>query len=907
MIFVFTIPLAYAHPLIEKSDPASSSNTGAGTTQVIIHYSEAVELDFSYIKVYDSSGEQIDNKDTRYFEDDTALVVTTPPLQEGAYTVSTKVLSKIDGHLVPYSFVFGVGDVSLPEPEKPGIAESIFFPEAGARFPGLVGQVIVLGSVISSLLIWRTVPRKNSIKENLVEIQKFYHTKFSSITGIGLFLVFASNILMLAIQTIRLETAASNVLQTSFGTVWIIRMVLTVILLAVWFLMENKPPLSLKKQGVILGLSLALIGTTTAIGHGAANEDFSAVVIDYIHNLIASIWIGGIIFFGYILLPVFAKLDERKKELISLSMIPKFSSMIIITLGILLITGPTLLWILEDDLVPLSQSYYGQLIIAKIAIAAGMIAIGAYNQVKIQRSAEKTITSNIIAVHKKLKRSLKTEAMLGIALLGVVALLANSSLPTVDTPQAAAQKVSDGLHTTVFSENLRFEVSIEPFSSGANTVSVAALDSNGNPVEDLSNIEMKISNPQRNIVPFEIPLTKVESEDNPRYEGEATFGFSGKWNVEIEAQRTQQVNEGVSFIAFVKPHVSQLKTDITEYSLPESAAPLYPAYDGDNTIWISDTSESRLWKFLISEEQFTPYEFEGETTVFLQIDSSGKIWFTDTPQSKIGYFDPDMEEFTLIPLPVKSIPIALEIDLDDNIWIALVDQHMVLKYDQNTNQFEEYETPTNPSGPAALTRDADGNIWVAESQSGKIAVIDPQTGEIEEFMPEAPLAEPFAFFVDNVGNIWVSEHVGLRIVKFNPVLETFDGFNVTDPNSLPFGLASDKFDNIWIAQHTTDNLGVYDPHKNEFDEVAIPTKSSFTQFVTADKDGNIWFVEQRTNKIGKVVISESPQVGIAPEQRELELRYSEFVTPFISAGIIATSLFFVKSIRDKRRLDSVIE
>lgn len=906
MVFVCTVPLAYAHPLIVDSDPAASSNIAAGTTRVIIHYSEAVELDFSYIRVYDVNGEQIDNKDTSYFEDDTALVVTTPPLQDGVYTVSTQVLSKVDGHLVPYSFVFGVGDVSLPEPEKPGITESIYFPEAGVRFPGLVGQVIVLGSVISSLVVWRTIPRKKSIRENIVEMQKIYHSKFSSITGIGLFLVFASNVLMLAIQTIRLETAASNVLQTSFGTVWVVRMGITVILLAVWFLMENKPPLSLKKQVVILGLSLVLIGTTTAISHGAANEDYTAVIIDYIHNLIASIWIGSVIFFGYILLPVFTKLDDRKKELISLSMIPKFSSMIIIALGILLITGPTLLWLLEDEIIPLSQSYYGQLIIIKIVIAAGMIVIGFYNQVKIQRPAEKTANAEGVIVHKKLKRSLKTEAVLGIALLGVVALLTNSSLPTVETPEAAAQQTAVGLHTTAFSENLRFEISIEPFRSGANTVSIIALDANGNPIEDLNNIEMKISNPQRNIVPIEVPLTKIESENIPRYEGEATFGFSGKWNIEIEAQRTQEVNEGVSLTAFVKPHVFELKTDITEYSLPESAAPLYPAYDGDNTIWISDTSKPRLWKFLISEQEFTSYEFEGKTTVFLKIDKSGKVWFTDTPESKIGYFDPLTEEFTLISLPVKSIPIALETDLQDNIWIALVDQHMVLKYDQKTNTFEEYRTPTNPSGPAALVRDANGNIWIAESQSGKIAVINPRTGEIQEFMPQEPMAEPFAF-LDSDGDIWISEHTGLRITKFNPVLATFDGVEVIDPNSLPFGLASDKFDNIWIAQHTSDNLGVYDPHKDEFIEVSIPTKSSFTQFVTSDKDGNIWFVEQRTNKIGNVVISENPQLSAAPKQQELELRYSEFVTPFISAGTIATSLFFVKSIRDKRRLDSIIE
>ena len=48
-----------------------------------------------------------------------------------------------------------------------------------------------------------------------------------SITGIGLLLVFVSNILMIAVQTMRLEVSPIDTIQTSFGTMWIIRMVIT--------------------------------------------------------------------------------------------------------------------------------------------------------------------------------------------------------------------------------------------------------------------------------------------------------------------------------------------------------------------------------------------------------------------------------------------------------------------------------------------------------------------------------------------------------------------------------------------------------------------------------------------------------------------------------------------------------
>lgn len=903
LLFVSIIPFAYAHPLIENSSPQASSNVAAGITQVTIVFSESVDLDFSNIKVFDGNGKQIDNKDTNYLEgNDKALIVTTPPLQDGVYTVTAKVLSAIDGHLVDYAFVFGVGNVTLPEPPKPSIDQSIYFPEAGARFPGLIGQVIILGTAISSLLIWRGVQKKPWIKEN-ADFQKFFHSKLSTISGIALFLVFASNILMLAVQTIRLQVSASDVLETGFGMIWIIRMGITVVLLAVWFLLENKNSASPKKQALVLGLSLILIGTTTIIGHGAASEQLSAVVIDYIHNLIASVWIGGIIFFGFILLPSFTKLDNTKKELASLLMIPRFSSVIIVSLGIVIITGPTLLWLLEDDVALLASSYYGMLIIAKIAIGSAMIALGGYNQFKIQKTGEKTITSGL-AIHKKLKKSLRTEAALGIALLGVVALLTNSSLPTSQADESVS-KIPDGFNTYVFSENVKFPVSIEPLKSGANTILVSTFDSQGNPVTDITELKAKVSNPQKNIAPIEIPLTKIDGEN--KYEGKMTFGFSGNWNIDINAQRKDNPNESTSFSVLVKPRLSELKTDITEYSLPEAAAPLYPAYDGDDTIWISDASQPRLWKFSISQKQFTQYKFEGKTSVFLKLDGD-KVWFTDTPSSTIGNFDTKTEQFEIIPLPVKSVPISLETDTDGNLWVALADQDMLLKYDPSSGQFEEHKIPTPQPGAVALARDQSGMIWFAESQGGKIGVVDPRNGNIKEFMPTEPLKEPFFLYIDKDGTILISEHTALRILRFDPYLETFSVLTtVTDPNSLPFALAPDKFDNIWIAQHTANKLGIYDPQKNEFGELPIPTQNTFTQFLISDKNGDIWFVEQRGNKTSHVEISEVPQASTSPQAQTFVLQYSELVSPLISAGIIATSLFFVKSIRDKRRIDSQID
>ncbi|TFH01204.1 MAG: copper resistance protein CopD, partial [Nitrosopumilus sp.] len=115
------------------------------------------------------------------------------------------------------------------------------------------------------------------------------------------------------------------------------------------------------------------------------------------------------------------------------------------------------------------------------------------------------------------------------------------------------------------------------------------------------------------------------------------------------------------------------------------------------------------------------------------------------------------------------------------------------------------------------------------------------------------------------------------------------------------------YDNIWFAQHTVDNIAAYDPHNNNLIEVPVPTETSFIQFMTSDDKDNVWFVEQQGNKLGMVKITEVPLVAPQIQTTEkFELKYTELASPLIAMGIVAASLFFVKSVKDKRRLNLLI-
>ena len=911
LVFFLGFPLASAHPFLLDSEPGQGQNAPAGTTQIITNYSEAVEIGFSELRVYDANGNQVDNKDTAYNGGETSLIVTTPPLEDGVYTITSKVLSKIDGHLVQAAIVFGVGDVKIDSSllEKQENSETTFIPESIARFPGLVGQTIVLGGVIVSITIWSS--QQTRFREVFADINEQFKIKFSKIIGIGVIATFASNFIMLGVQTWRLETSPLDVIGTTFGTTWLIRMIITIIIIGLWFWMEKKNEITIKGQIPLLIASLILIATTTMMGHGASTELEAPWILDYSHNLLSSIWIGGVIFFAFVALPTITKTENSIKEKITLSLIPRFSGLFIIAIGILIITGPTLLWFLDDNVASLTDSTYGKLILIKIAIAAAMIGFGGMYQIKFLKNMNDLEKLNI---SRKISKPLKFEAGLGIALLAVVALLVNSSLPAGEIQSADAIQGTFGYESVLFSENAKFDVKVLPAGIGSNTISVIVTSYDNKPLADISGLKVKVSNPQKNISPIEAEVTENIQDSVTKYSADATFGFAGNWQIELEAQRAENSNENAIFSLQIKPSLNDIRTEITEYDFPaEETAPLFPVYDGEN-IWISDAQKPRLWKFSIEDEQFTPYTFDGLTTIFMDIGKDGKIWFTDTPNSKIGSFDPKTEKFETIQLPQfnlaikKSLPTSVGVDNENDVWVAVIDQSLLLEYNQSTKKFKIVNTITPEAGPTAIEIDDANNVWFAESLVGKLGKIDGETKELTEFTPQGePMAEPFALMIDKEENVWIAEHIGPAISKFNPILQDFKQIKISNPDSLPFGMAFDKYDNMWVAQHVIDSLVVYDQSSGQIIEIAIPTEGSFTQFVIADDNGDIWFVEQRRGKLGKVSISAVPsQIGTVQEVKSQDIMYVELVAPIIAAGIIATALFYVKSVRDKRRIDDLI-
>jgi copper transport protein len=110
-LFASSMPDSFAHPAYVKSTPPAFQTVAAPPPAVNVFFTEPIELKYSKISVIGPDGNRVDNNDPHNVNGDTASlgVSLKPGIPDGTYTVSTSVLSAVDGHVLDNAFTFGVG------------------------------------------------------------------------------------------------------------------------------------------------------------------------------------------------------------------------------------------------------------------------------------------------------------------------------------------------------------------------------------------------------------------------------------------------------------------------------------------------------------------------------------------------------------------------------------------------------------------------------------------------------------------------------------------------------------------------------------------------------------------------------------------------------------------------------
>jgi len=1076
----------FGHAFVLDSNPAPSESLEKPPARVEVFLSEPVDDRYSEVRVLGPDGKQIDNQDTQHFDgDQSTLGVTLPKagLEDGVYTVSTKMLSQIDGHVTDDAFVFGVGEAtSFPLAAGPGqsgqgsVATSAFdqfsVPDAIARYPALVGQVVVVGAAFASLWLWNPFANVSWYGDSLGKFKKEYGDRkqkrtFSQAASddlgqfreridrrlvkmmlIGAAIVIIADFGMIYALAYSLNVGMVDAMSTKFGNIWFVRTGISFLLFALILFVylkvgkrlkysrkrnpsertSTKPfafgGLLLKRELVaIMIIGILTLLTTSFMGHGAAINTGGTqipITIDFVHNLAASIWIGGVIYLALAVVPKLKQneiLNERFKFSILAIIIPRFSTLPVVVLGIIVITGPILLYLLEDDLNLTLASLYGKALLAKLIIAAIMLALGGYNQIVIHKDAltavnaihrqyqqqllvssstdskrsrssfstEELYSSNkeIIGApnkpnklalilenvrHKitlrksyrsqvkrendnksskvnnqtsdhdnnniinpkqgkvfkvsdhlmenqskknpavawsrttsRFNRSIRIEAILGILLLGAVAVLTNTGLPASEFQGQLQQSaknsqqtdiqnllittsgpnngigdqgsVGGGYSATQYLDNAtaRIKLTIEPFSVGNNNFEIEFLDLSGNPI-DMRTVGMKLTQTEENIGPIEIQTNKISEG---LFTANASFGIAGQWDLFLEGVKyeTNALNLVATFNLFVKPDLDQIEYSVTQIAMPDNRSqPLYPIYDSSsNSIWVGDTSlgSGRIFEYDITKNGYREHKINGTSiiTAMALDQSNGQIWFIDPIFKVLGQYDPQANSSQLYRFPNdRIVPSSIavrsaEFPINDSSTSATaIGDTSVLNGSTNGTQVRESKTVDQ--------MEMYPTVWITSPSTDEVLIFDPALENFTDSLSlPTPNSSPLGIAIDSSnGQIWIAEGIGkianidptsnLTINEYAPPVESSGGGGSlgggTENDTLisPTTLLIDPYTgSIYISEHDGHVVSVFNPVFKTFSDFPPISEDALPFGMTLDKVRNLWVAEHVTDRL----------------------------------------------------------
>jgi len=179
------------------------------------------------------------------------------------------------------------------------------------------------------------------------------------------------------------------------------------------------PLLLFLTPGRILWAVTALLGAVAVagfawMGHGAATEGAGAelhLLADMAHALVAGVWIGALV--GFVMLLLFGSERETLRTALM-----RFSAVGVPLIVLLVATGLVNSWFLVglENLGSLLTTNYGQLLLVKLALFAGMLVLAGVNRWR-HTAAIATGRKSLVP----LRATMAAETLLGILVLGAVA------------------------------------------------------------------------------------------------------------------------------------------------------------------------------------------------------------------------------------------------------------------------------------------------------------------------------------------------------------------------------------------------------------------------------------------------------------------------------------------------------
>ena len=281
--------------------------------------------------------------------------------------------------------------------------------------------------------------------------------------------------------------------------------------------------------------------------------------------------------------------------------------------------------------------------------------------------------------------------------------------------------------------------------------------------------------------------------------------------------------------------------------------------------------QGRATRVVITEYDLTRKQIQPHDAI---VDSDGMVWFTHFGEQFLGKLDPKSGRVFEYPLPVikPGYPIGtldLETDKAGNLWIAMMYQGGVAKFDKATEKFQTWKVPqqwqTDATQQAFLTptkSHVDGKVWVKNSDRAQILRLDPATGEWENLGAFKDTSNnrtitSYGIPADHDNNLYLLDFSSSNIGKLDAKTGKLPVYRSPIANSRPRRGRVDEHNRLWFAEYAGNAIGMFDPKTEKIEEWVLPTPWAQPYDVVSDKNGEAWTGSMLSDRVSRL----NPKTG----------------------------------------------
>ncbi len=400
LVLLAVVPsVAKAHATYVSSDPGANAilpNTPA-PTQVSIRVSESVVPESASIRVTNASGGRVDGGPVTVSPDGLTIATPLDPIGAGIYTVAWSAMSAVDGHFWADYFSFAIqnpdGSLPGPLPSSPQPAVPAISPlEVAFSFIVFLGLAIAFGAAVFGWFAWLPSHEENP----------------------------------------QVDAEAGFRRIARWGQTGSLAFVLGILALTGTYL----------AQAPTFAWSSFAISLAARLAFGSALVGVS----DVAHLIGICAWVGGLL----AILWTRPLLLEPEAHPFAYGVIARFSRYTFWSVGLVLVGGFGLALVLVGTLDALAGTVYGWFVLAKVALFAPLVGLGAWNRYRLLPRADEPATGV-----RPILRNVRLEVVLGAIILAVTAVL--TALAPAATPSGPTEYVQ---HAT--RDGVRFDLYVSP-------------------------------------------------------------------------------------------------------------------------------------------------------------------------------------------------------------------------------------------------------------------------------------------------------------------------------------------------------------------------------------------------------------------------------------------------------------